>query len=350
MSRPTAVHVDILDDLDRKILHALQLNGRAPFSLIGEVMGVSEQTVARRYRRLRSAGVVRVIGLVDPMSVGQLDWMVRINCRPGASESVANALARRDDVMWVSLTGAGNEIVASVRARTEDARNELLLQRLPKTAQVLELSAVIVLHRFTGRYDSDWRADAGGLGEAAVSRLADSRPGHATDGALPGAAGAVELPGMDDRALLTALAMDGRAPIALLAQETGWSHGRTRRRLDALIASGFVYLDVDLSMGALGLPLLAMLWMTVEPQHLDAFGTALVREDPVTFAGATTGASNLAAAVALNGVDALYQFVNRVGNLAPGLRQLEVAPVIQRIKQAGSLIDGVRLREPADHR
>lgn len=36
-----------LDSLDLKLLQALELDGRAPFSRIGEVLGVSDQTVAR---------------------------------------------------------------------------------------------------------------------------------------------------------------------------------------------------------------------------------------------------------------------------------------------------------------
>ncbi|MET3808191.1 DNA-binding Lrp family transcriptional regulator [Nakamurella sp. UYEF19] len=357
MKQSVPSDIGIVDDLDRKILQALQINGRAAFSLIGEVVGVSEQTVARRYRRLREQGVVRVVGLVDPTRLGQLDWMVRITCRPDASGALAAALARRDDVAWVSLTGAGNEIVASLRARTQDAREELLLRRLPKTEQVLDLAAAIVMHRFTGLYDNDWQAYRGGLGDQAVAALAHARggqpdtvqpdarpsePSEITSGATVPAAPLLP----EDQPLLAALARDGRTPISVLAKASGWSQGRTRRRLDTLIDDGALYLDVDLFMPALGFPLMAMLWMTVEPQHLDAFGNALVKESAVTFAGAITGSSNISAAVALTEVDSLYRFVNRVGDLAPGLRQLEIAPVITRIKQAGSLVIGDRLGEP----
>ncbi|MGO4752694.1 Lrp/AsnC family transcriptional regulator, partial [Streptomyces sp. 2MCAF27] len=48
-----------LDDIDRGLVHALQIDGRAPLRTLGEALGVSENTVARRYRRLRSAGVLR---------------------------------------------------------------------------------------------------------------------------------------------------------------------------------------------------------------------------------------------------------------------------------------------------
>jgi len=48
------------DALDLQILHALQVNGRVGFGLLGRVLGVSDQTVARRYARMRSASGLRV--------------------------------------------------------------------------------------------------------------------------------------------------------------------------------------------------------------------------------------------------------------------------------------------------
>ena len=49
------------DQLDRQLLQALQLNGRAPFSRIAEVLEVSDQTIARRYSKLRSTCALRVL-------------------------------------------------------------------------------------------------------------------------------------------------------------------------------------------------------------------------------------------------------------------------------------------------
>ncbi|MEV5322939.1 MULTISPECIES: AsnC family protein [unclassified Nonomuraea] len=62
--------IDTADELDRRLIHALQLDARAPFSRIAEVLGVSDQTVARRYRRLRSAGLLRVVAVPPPDSTG----------------------------------------------------------------------------------------------------------------------------------------------------------------------------------------------------------------------------------------------------------------------------------------
>ncbi|MFG3113114.1 AsnC family protein [Streptomyces sp. NPDC048197] len=51
------------DALDRRLAHALQLIGRAPFGRIVEVLGVSDRTVARHYGRHRTSGALKVLGL-----------------------------------------------------------------------------------------------------------------------------------------------------------------------------------------------------------------------------------------------------------------------------------------------
>ena len=71
-----------LDDVDRSLVHALQVDGRAPFGRIAEVLGVSDQTIARRYRRLRSAGALRVVGSVDARRLGYASWAIRLRCAP----------------------------------------------------------------------------------------------------------------------------------------------------------------------------------------------------------------------------------------------------------------------------
>ena len=85
----------VLDDLDRRIIHALYVDPRAPFSRLADVLGSSEQTVARRYRRLFDGRVLRVVGQLDSQRLGQSDWAVRIRCAPGSAPTVATKLAQR---------------------------------------------------------------------------------------------------------------------------------------------------------------------------------------------------------------------------------------------------------------
>ncbi len=60
-----------LDKLDLQLLSALEIDGRASFSRIAAVLDVSDQTVARRYRRLCAEGGLRVVALRDAHRLGQ---------------------------------------------------------------------------------------------------------------------------------------------------------------------------------------------------------------------------------------------------------------------------------------
>jgi DNA-binding Lrp family transcriptional regulator len=96
-----------VERIDRQIVQCLVYDVRAPFRRIAEVLGVSEQTIARRYRALRANGALRVRGLLDARASGQQRWFVRVQCRPDAADTLAEAIAGREDVSWVCRHGPG---------------------------------------------------------------------------------------------------------------------------------------------------------------------------------------------------------------------------------------------------
>jgi DNA-binding Lrp family transcriptional regulator len=334
---------DILDDLDRQIIRAIQIDPRAGFSRVAAVLGTSEQTVARRYRRLRGEGLLRVVGLVDSRYLGQSEWIVRAGCRPGGAGPLAEALARRDDVSWVTLSAGGSEIVCSVKSRSAQQRDDLLLQRLPATSQVLSMAAHALLHRYAGGEATDWA----GYGDLLTPAQAEAlRPGETAqaDSAEALAEPATLRP--DDTPLLDELARDGRCSYAALAAASGWTQGRVTRRLESLRRAGLVYFDVDLATQLLGFTTSAYLWLTVEPGSLAAIGEQIASHPEVPFASAITGSANLVASVVCRDTEALYRYVTTRISAASGVRQLEISPVLRRIKQAGTRMEGSRLAAP----
>jgi len=322
------------DRLDRQLVHALKADPRAPFSRIADVLDVSEQTIARRYRRLRDDGVVRVVGAVDPQRMGLADWLVRVGCRPGAAGRLADALARRDDVSWVMLSSGGSEVACLIRARSQRQRDDLMLQRLPATSQVLSMTAHAILHRFVAGGPEDWAAFGDPL---TATQSAALRPRPVPP---PGEPAALQ---PDDEPILAALARDGRTSYAALAAETGWTEGRVTRRVDALHASGVLYFDVDLATQLMGFESAATLWLTVEPSRLATVGDQLARHEEVPFAAAVTGSANLVTSVLCRDSEDLYEYVTTKVGAVAGVRQVEISPVLRRVKQAGTLMDGLRL-------
>jgi predicted transcriptional regulator len=103
MSLQGSLQSDATDALDRQILHSLQLAPRASFRRIADAVGTSEQTVARRHRRLRSTSIVRVVAT---MGSGQVvtSWMMRIQCRPSAVRAMAELSNHGMDAIPVMST------------------------------------------------------------------------------------------------------------------------------------------------------------------------------------------------------------------------------------------------------
>jgi DNA-binding Lrp family transcriptional regulator len=315
------------DLLDMQLIYALQLDGRAPFSLIGEVLGVSDQTVARRYNRLRSAGLLRVRGLVEPDLLGLRSWIIRVQCTPSAAAAVAGALARRTDTAWISLTSGGTEVACVVRTRTGDDDSHLLLDTLPRSRGVTGITAQCVLHTYFGGVLSLVNKS----GTLTPGQIAALQP---RAGTRPGAAAQVT---PDDQPLLDTLELDGRTTHRELASVTGWSQSTVRRRLTDLRASGLLYFDVDFHHSLLDLTARGMVWLTVNPAQLSAAGAAMAGHPETAYVAATTGTANLYASVLSPSTEALYDYLTTSIARLPGLTGVETILVMRTVKRSGLL-------------
>jgi len=317
----------MVDDLDRQLAQCLGVDGRASFSAIAEVLGVSDQTVARRYRRLRTSGVLRVVGLASPKTGGATSWFVRMRCVPGSGVAIAANLAQRSDTAWVQLLSGDTEVLCALRGEARDG-SESLLAQLPRSSRIVAVTAYSRLHMFTGGPDA--QAFLQVLPDERVAPL--RRVSHA--GFAAGDEAAAGEAGELDAALFQALAVDGRTSYAELAAATGWSETRVRRRMDQLRDTGALYFDLEGDWAAFGFRASAWLWMSVPLSHLAAVGTALAKFPEVAYATATTGPANLAACVICRDEAELYEFLTAKAGSLPGVERVEIAPIIRTVKQA----------------
>src|ERR1700691_3151851 len=159
-----------IDDLDRQLTQCLGVDGRASFAAIAEVLGDSDQTIARRYRRVRatrgraqmppprsyrrlsSTGALRVVGLPSPKK-GYASWFLRMRCVPGSGEAIATALARRNDTAWVQLLSGDTEVLCALRGDPREG-SDALLARLPRSNRIVAVTAYSRLHIFSAGADA----------------------------------------------------------------------------------------------------------------------------------------------------------------------------------------------------
>ena len=332
-----------LDVTDRQLVHLLTVEPRASFRTIAEVTGISDQTAARRYRKLSESAGLRVLGVVSGVRVGWVDWFVRLQTTPGSADSIAEALARRPDTRWVNLASGGTEIICTLQARTPEQRDALFLRGLPGSRRVVQISAHSILHNFT---PDAWHGIRQALSteqlEMLLSRRGDDPPQTPPDygGAArpPGPPGPPR-PGLlpEDEPLLAELGRDGRTSHAALATAIHWHESTVRRRMEELCRSGLLHFEVDLDARCLGLNVSALLWLKVEPSRLDAVGHALAGHPEVPFAAATTGPSNVVVTALFRDTQHLYEYLTGPLASLPGVSSVETAPIIRTLKRTGSV-------------
>ncbi|MFD0008328.1 Lrp/AsnC family transcriptional regulator [Streptomyces sp. NPDC127178] len=323
-----------LDVLDRRLIHALQIDGRASFSRIAAVLQVPERTVARRYQRLRSALVVRVVGLVDSQRIGMLDWFVRIGCTPEATDVLTAALAQRDDTSWIAPLAGGPRLTCMVRTPGAGAEGgRPLFDHLLRTPGVRDVEAGCVLRAVAGV--GGWAGRTSALEASEQAALLDSAP-ESPQG--PDVVAELSGWGEAEARLAGELALDGRADVAQLAASTGWSVSTVRRRVAGLRAAGVLHFEVDVSPSYFGFPVEALLWLEVAPAALGEVTQALSQHSAVAFAAVMTGRASVFAMVQCRDTGALYDYLaGELGALA-GIGRMESALVQRRAKRAGPLL------------
>nr|WP_240796727.1 AsnC family transcriptional regulator [Streptomyces sp. RFCAC02] len=321
----------LLDELDLAIVHALQIQPRAPWTLIGSVLGIDPVTAARRWARLRDCGAAWVDGYLFPsqedMTWAQLEIMVN-----GARlDAVARTLCDDPGLLSLKQTSGGRDLVALVQARDLDALAGYVSDRVCQVPGVHGARIhVITATPFEG---SQWRLRALDAAQRERLRPPVARPSGPTPTGPP----LREV----ERRIAVALGTDGRMPLAELAREVDASVATTRRSLTRLISGGRLALRCNLARPLTGWPVSAMYFASVPAEHLDVTAAALRTLPELRLCTMTAGPHNLFLDVwlrALHDVHALEAHLSReLGHL--NLRVGERSVILRTYKHVGRVLD-----------
>ncbi|MER5935832.1 Lrp/AsnC family transcriptional regulator [Streptomyces sp. NPDC001928] len=336
-----------LDEIDRAVVHALQIHPRAPWTLVGEVLGINPVTAARRWHRLEEAGLAWVTAyprLANSRLV--VTGVVEVDTEPGVAEEVAHALAADPAVPNIKLTAGGRDLVAAVQARSLDelARlSTLLFQRTPGVRATRT-------HVSTGvtTEGSRWRLRS--LDAAQVARLEAAAP--VATSACDAEARWDEL----DAHLLELLSTDGRMSLRDLSAAADASLTTVRRRLQSLLATR-LSLRCDLARPLSGWPLSAVYFASVPGQFVAETSRALAEVREVRSCAITAGPHNLVVDVWLRALNDVHDFEAHLSRRLPRLTVADRSVVLRTVKHMGRLLDRdgrcvnvVPLRLPQDPR
>ena len=139
-----------LDATDRRILRALQRDGRLSIVALAEQVGLSATPCQRRVRRLEEEGVIaRYAAVLDPTRLGlPLQAFVMVALESHAEEVVERfhrALADRPEVLAAYAMSGEMDYLLHVMAADLDAYGEFAMKALLRMPGVKETRSSFVL-------------------------------------------------------------------------------------------------------------------------------------------------------------------------------------------------------------
>lgn len=228
----------LLSEVDLALVHALQVDARAPWSRIAEVLDIDAATVSRRWSAISEAGWAWFTVWPSPEhhSARSDAALVRVTGSP--SESQVATWCALPWVLTVERTSAGLCALAVGRGGLE-----ALERRIRSEFDGAGLHTVVEYAAEVWLEDSAWRLRA--LSERQVAHLRDR--------------GAAPVPRARDpreqivTEVTAALRADARMSWGALGARLGVSDATARRTVDRLIADSSVRVGCDVAMPAVGL-------------------------------------------------------------------------------------------------
>lgn len=146
---PKSPPVD-LDAIDRRILRALQADGRLPIVALADKVGLSPTPCQRRVKRLEEAGVIaRYAAVLDARRVGlPLHAFVQVALAGHSEEAAASfhrAIAERPEVIAAYAMSGDMDYMLHVVAADFDAYADFALKALLRMPGVKETRSSFVL-------------------------------------------------------------------------------------------------------------------------------------------------------------------------------------------------------------
>ncbi len=289
-----------LDPLDRRIVAAMQSNGRASWTEIADLCGTSVTTVARRGQLLLRDGVVRVAVIPDINHAGAADLFdLRIGCAPGTQAKICVELARRPDIRFVALVTGPDDIFAELVVRKEHSLHTIV-NEIQAIDGVQRCDSDLNLHTY--KVAADWSRqlltdDHTGV----VAEMHECDPSHFDPVA---------------HKIIDVMREDGRASFRTVADALGVNESTVRRRFETLQAGGCIAVTALVPAHALGFESEILLHITVDPPFLDSVARSLTTYRGVRFVAAMLSRNTLTCEVILPTTRDIFEFTtNELGRL-----------------------------------
>src|SRR6266436_6852435 len=137
---------NLIDEIDQRIIEALQQDGRRPFTKIAADLGISEASVRQRVANLINTQVMQIVAITNPIKLGfSLASMIGIRVSGERLLQVAEEISAFDEVIYLIITTGSFDLLAEVVCRDNDHLLNFLTEKLYKVQGVQQTETFMYL-------------------------------------------------------------------------------------------------------------------------------------------------------------------------------------------------------------
>lgn len=316
----------VLTELDLEIVNALQINPRADWNRVADVLGVSGPTIARRWKALAERGTAWITPApgVRYLSAG---WsaFIHLSSQPSAHAALVRRVCAEPAFGTVSMVSGPHDLLIDCFASTHEELMQIVTRSFADLPGVSGRDVVFVTDLY--RQASQWRSGTLAPAQARlITPVTKPAPSAYTPDGL-------------DAALLAALARNGRAHWADLGDACQVSAQTAKRRVERVLAAGYMTMRCDTSLAVQPGLREVNLILNVPAAELETASRYFAALPSCRLSAQVLGAQNLIVALWVRDYSEVHAHERELAARAPGSIVISREAVIRNYKRLGHLLD-----------
>jgi Lrp/AsnC family transcriptional regulator for asnA, asnC and gidA len=119
-----------LDQINKQIIEHLQRDGRMSYATLAKTIGLSEAAVRQRVQRLLDGGLMQIVAVTDPLTLGfarQAMVGLKVN---GDLRAIADEIAQIPEVDYVVVCAGGFDLLVELVCTDDEHLLDLLNEKV----------------------------------------------------------------------------------------------------------------------------------------------------------------------------------------------------------------------------
>lgn len=143
--------VEMVDELDRKLMLELQKSGRQSYVDIARTLGVVEGTVRKRVKYLLDRNIMKIVATPNPRQLGyNFISIMGMQVRMADLRKVAENLAQKPNVCYLAFVAGRYDLVAMVMTRSSEELSHFIEEEISAVPSILRTETFVSLDIIKG--------------------------------------------------------------------------------------------------------------------------------------------------------------------------------------------------------